>query len=96
MSTIAALNKAVVTSVIPLTFNCRGAKNFQITIAPPSSGISTGILLSFARRINGMTGGFEIEEAHSFELLTINDEEIDAIQYRVSAGSVVLTIIAGT
>lgn len=98
MSTLPPLNLAVVNSVNPLVFNCKGAKSFQITISPPTSGASTGIYLAFARDYGGVTGGFDSEEFHGFELLTINDENVNAIQYRaaVAGGSALLTIIPGS
>lgn len=95
MSTLPPLNLAVVNSIVPQVFNCRGAKSFQITISPPLTGVSSGIYLAFARNLGGFTGSFDSEEAHGFELLTISDEPIDAIQYRaaLAGGSCILTII---
>lgn len=98
MSTLPPLNLAVVNSIVPQVFNCRGAKSFQITISPPQSGTGSGVYLAFARSYGGLAGGFDAEEFHGFELLTINDESVDAIQYRaaVAGASAILTIIPGS
>jgi hypothetical protein len=98
LSTLPPLNLTTVNSIVPRVFDCKGAKSFQITISPPSSGTSSGVYLAFARSYNGLTGGFDSEEFHGFELLTINDESVDAIQYRiaVAGGSAILTIIPGS
>lgn len=95
INTLPPLNAQTVDSTVPQVFNCRGATSLQITISFPTIGVSSGVYLAFARSINGLTQGFGPEEFHGFELLNINDEAIDAVQYRaaVSGGSAVLTII---